>query len=63
LFWVIGSLARQVPPGSTGDVHLAGPGGRRAARIMRELAKQGFVALMEGAPGAMACVNADGLFA
>jgi hypothetical protein len=31
--------------------------------MMRELAKQSSVALMEGAPGAMACVDADGLIA
>jgi hypothetical protein len=59
LFWVIGSLARQVPPGSTGDGSSGRAGGRRAAR-MRELATQGSVGLMEVLPGAMACLNADG---
>jgi hypothetical protein len=64
LFGVIGSLPRQSAAGQHwGWFIWLGRWGRRAARMMRELAKQGSAALMEGAQGAMACVSADGLIA
>lgn len=46
-----------------GMVHLAGPVGAQGRENDEGLAKQSYVALMEGARGVMACVNADGLIA
>ena len=46
LFWVIGSLAQQLPQSSTRVIHQATSARRNSARMMRELAKQSSVALM-----------------
>jgi hypothetical protein len=44
-------------------IHLAGPVGAQGRGNDEGLAKQSSVALMEGAPGVMVCLNADGLIA
>jgi hypothetical protein len=60
---VIGGLAAQRRRSPFGISILAAPAGGKAAATMRELARHSSVAVTEGAPGAMALANADGLIA